>query len=239
MSSGNNHVVLIMGKPNSGKSTSLRTLTNQDRYVYLNTDLKAIPFKHEFNAVNVSDPLDILGFIEEIESNADIDGVVLDTLTFLMDQFEQQYVVTSSNTQKMWGEFASFYKKLIHTIKKGSKDYAILAHAKDVMNESEMILETKVPIKGSVGATGAEADFTTILGAKAIPIKEAMKWENDLLTISDEEKEDGIKFVFQTRIDKDSVGHKYRSQMGLWKRNEKYINNDLQAVFNRLHDYYS
>jgi hypothetical protein len=102
-----------------------------------------------------------------------------------------------------------------------------------------MVLENKVPIKGSVGATGVEADFTTILGSKVISIKEALKWENPLLTISEEEKEDGLKYVFQTRIDKDSLGHKYRSQMGLWKREEKYINNDLQAVFNRLHTYYS
>ena len=235
----NNHIVLIMGKPNTGKSTSLRNIEDQEKYVYLNTDLKAIPFKHNFNAHNISDPLDILGYIQEIEENPQINGVILDTLTFLCDQFEQQYVINATNSQKMWSEYASFYKKLIHSIKKGTKDYAILAHAKDVMNESEMVLENKVPIKGSVGATGVEADFTTILGSKVISIKEALKWENPLLTISEEEKEDGLKYVFQTRIDKDSLGHKYRSQMGLWKREEKYINNDLQAVFNRLHTYYA
>ncbi len=138
-----------------------------------------------------------------------------------------------------WGDYASFYKKLIHKIKGGNKNYAIIAHAKDVMNESEMVLENKVPIKGSVGATGMEADFSTILGTKAISVKEALKWNNDLLTISDNEKEDGVKYVFQTRIDKDTLGHKYRSQLGLWKREEKYINNDLNLVFNRLNEYYS
>ena len=237
--SGNNHVVLVMGKPNTGKSFSLRNLPNQDKYVYLNTDLKAIPFKHNFAAYNISDPYDIIGYIQEIEDNAGVTGVVLDTISFLMDQVEQQYVVTSTNTQKSWGDYASFYKKLMHKIKSGTKNYAILAHAKDVMNESEMVLESKVPVKGSVGATGVEADFSTILGTKAISIKEALKWNNELLTISDDEKEDGVKYVFQTRIDKDTLGHKYRSQLGLWKREEKYINNDLNLVFNRLNEYYS
>ncbi|SUA63253.1 Uncharacterised protein [Oligella urethralis] len=36
--SNNKNIVLIMGKPNTGKSTSLMKLANQDRYVYLNTD---------------------------------------------------------------------------------------------------------------------------------------------------------------------------------------------------------
>jgi hypothetical protein len=228
-----------MGKPNSGKSFSLRNLPKQDRYVYLNTDLKAIPFKHKFHDVYIANPLDIFGYVNEIESNTDIDGVILDTISFLMDQFEQQYVVNATNGQKMWGEYATYYKKLIHAIKSGSKSYAILAHAKDVMNESEMVLETKVPIKGSVGATGVEADFTTIVGAKSISIKEAKKHQNDLLTITPEEEEDGVKRVFQTRIDKDSIGHKYRSQLGLWKREEKYIDNDLNLVFNRLNEYYA
>ena len=234
----NNHVVLVVGKPNSGKSFSLLNLPDQDKYVYFNTDLKLLPFKHSFMEAKISDPLDILGYLEEVESNPDIKGAVLDTITFLMDQFEQQYVVNSSNGQKAWGEFANYYKKLIHKIKSSTKNYAILAHVKDVINESEMILESKVPIKGSVGATGVEADFTTIVGAKTISIKEARKNENSLLTISPEEEEDGVKRVFQTRIDKDSIGHKYRSQQSLWKREEKYINNDLNIVFNRLTEYY-
>lgn len=228
-----------MGKPNSGKSFSLRNLPNQERYVYLNTDLKPIPFKNKFHDQYITDPMDIFEYVKEIEASKDIDGVVLDTISFLMDQVEQQYIVGSSNTQKMWGEYATFYKKLIHAIKSGSKRYAILAHAKDVLNESEMVLETKVPIKGSVGATGVEADFTTILGARSITIKEARKHQNKLLTITPEEEEDGVKRVFQTRIDKDSVGHKYRSQLGLWDRNEKYIDNDLNLVFNRLNEYYA
>ena len=34
------------------------------------------------------------------------------------------------------------------------------------MNDSEMVLETKVPVKGSVGHTGVEANFEVVLAKK-------------------------------------------------------------------------
>ena len=96
-----------------------------------------------------------------------------------------------------------------------------------------------MPIKGAVGRTGIEADFTTILSTKQIPIKKLEGFENDLLHITDEEKEDGFKFVFTTRITKESVGEKMRAAMGLWSRQELYIDNDLNQVFSRLKTYYA
>ena len=72
-----------------------------------------------------------------------------------------------------------------------------------------------------------------------MPIKTLEKYPNALLVITDEEREDGVKYVFQTRITKDSAGEKMRSAMGLWNRDELYIDNDLQLVFNRLKEFYS
>ena len=57
-----------MGKPNTGKSTSLMNLHNQNKMVYLNTDLKELPFKSRFiKNVEVADALDVLAYIKEIE----------------------------------------------------------------------------------------------------------------------------------------------------------------------------
>lgn len=39
-SEGNKNIVLVMGKPNTGKSTSLMNLKEQDKFAYLNADLK-------------------------------------------------------------------------------------------------------------------------------------------------------------------------------------------------------
>lgn len=236
--SQNKNIVLVMGRPNTGKSTSLRNL-DQGSMVYLNTDLKETPFKDKFlGSVEVDNAIDILNYIQEIESNSEVTGAVLDTLTFLMSMYERQYVIGSNNTQKAWGDYGNFYRELVHAIKSGTKNYAILAHEDSQLNEQNMTMETRVPIKGSAGKLGVEADFTTILSTKQMPIKKLAGIENDLLTITDQEREDGVKYVFCTRITKDSVGEKMRAAMGLWKREELYIDNDLSLVFKRLNEYY-
>ncbi len=208
--------------------------------IYLNTDLKALPFKSKFlKTIDVADAMDVIGYIQQIEEVPTVTGAVLDTLTFLMSMYERQYVLNSTNTQKAWGDYGNFYRDFIHAIKSGTKDYAILAHEDTILNEQTMQMESKVPVKGSVGKTGVEADFTTILSTKEISVKKLEAYQNGLLHITDEEREDGVKRVFCTRISKEFIGDKTRSAMGLWKRNELFIDNDLDQVFTRLREYYA
>jgi len=238
----NKNVVLIMGKPNTGKSASLRNLP-QESMVYLNADLKEIPFRDRFlmNA-EISDANDAVGFIQQIEAEESATGAILDTMTFLMQMYERQYVAPFAGTktgQSAWGAYGDFYRNLIHTIKSGTKNYAILAHEDESLNEQAMQMECRVPIKGAVGKVGVEADFTTILRSMQVPITRLKDYENDLLTITDEEREDGVKYVFQTRITKETAGSKMRSAMGLWNRNELFIDNDVNLVFRRLNEFYN
>ena len=236
--SQNKNIVLVMGKPNSGKSSALRNL-DQTSMVYLNTDLKETPFRDKFMAsVEIADAYDVIPYIREIEANEKAQGGILDTITFLMSMFERQYVVTAADTQKAWGNYGNFYRELVHEIKSGTKDYAILAHEETILNKSEMVMESKVPVKGAVGKIGVEADFTTIVAAKQMPVKQLEKYENELLTITDNEREDGVKYVFCTRVTAETAGEKMRSAMGLWKREELFIDNDLKLVFDRLKQYY-
>lgn len=231
-----------MGRPNTGKSASLRNLP-QNSMAYLNCDLKETPFRNKFAAdIEVTDANDVLGYIQDIEVEPSITGGVLDTITFLMQMYERQYVAPLAGTkqgQAAWGDYGNFYRSFIHAIKSGTKSYAILAHEHTEYNEEKLRNETSVPIKGAVGRVGAEADFTTILSCKQMPIKTLEKYPNALLNITDDEREDGVKYIFQTRITKDSAGEKMRSAMGLWNRDELYIDNDLQLVFNRLKEFYS
>lgn len=234
----NKNIVLVTGRPNTGKTASLRNL-NQEKWANLNADMKETPFRDRFAAsVHITDALDIIPFIQEIETNPDIEGGILDTLTHLMTMYERQYVLTATNTQKAWGDYGNFYRELIHTIKAGTKNYAILSHEDTQLNEQAMQMETRVPVKGQVGKIGVEADFTIVVTAKQMPVKVLEKYENDLLNITDEEREDGLKYVFITRATKEYAGGLMRAPMGLWKRNELYIDNDLNLVFQRLKEYY-
>lgn len=234
----NKNIIMVMGKPNTGKSASVRNIANE-KNCYLNTDLKELPMKGKFLAdVMVSDSMEIFDYLQEIEGNPNTEGAVLDTLTFLMSMYERQYVISSSNTQKAWGDYGNYYRELIHTIKSGSKNYVIMAHEDTTLNEQTAQMESRIPIKGSVGKIGVEADFSIILNTQQVPVKKLEAYQNDLLHITDEEREDGVKYVFCTRINKENLGGKMRSPIGLWKREELYIDNDVSLVFQRLKEYY-
>lgn len=247
--SGNKNVVLVMGKPNTGKTASLRNLP-QESMVYLNTDQKDLPFADRFmGSMEVANPLSVIqdedgngGYIGQIESEPSCTGAVLDTLTFLMSEYRDQYVTAPGvkDTRAAWGSYGSFYRELIRRIKAGTKSYAIFAHEQLILNEQTGRYETSVPVQGAVGKVGVEADFTTILAAKQIQIKELESEgiENDLLTITDRERKTGLKYVFQTYTTAGSLGEKMRSAMDLWSEEELYIDNDLNLVFERLNSYY-
>lgn len=238
MSTENKNVICVMGEPNSGKSTSLRNM-DLSNFVYLNPDNKEPPFKGKFMANQfIERATDVPGYIGDIETNPKVRGAAIDTITKLMEMYERQYVVGAANGQAAWGEYGNFARQIIHQIKTGTKDYVIFAHEDKVLNEQRGVMESKIPIKGSVGKIGLEADFSIILASVQVPLKKLEGHKNDLLTITPEEEEDGVKYVFVTRITKEYAGGKMRSPMGLWTRSELYIDNNLQKVFTRLKAFY-
>jgi len=100
-------------------------------------------------------------------------------------------------------------------------------------------METKVPVKGALQNTGIESFFSTVLSTKKMTLKKLEPYKNSLLTISEEEEALGFKYVFQTRLTKETVDERMRSAMGMWTQQETYIDNNVQHVINRLHEYYS
>lgn len=97
----NDNLVLICGASSTGKSASLMGLENPQGVMYLNTEAnKKLPFASKFQEYNVVDPLQIIEALKHAETLPDVHTVVIDSLTFLMDQYESIYVLPSSNTMK-------------------------------------------------------------------------------------------------------------------------------------------
>lgn len=100
----NDQLILIVGFSSAGKSASLRNIRNQERWVYLNTEAgKRLPFKNNFNNVRIDDPYDILEYFDQCThpDNIDsVDGIIIDSLTFMMDMLESKYIIPATNTQK-------------------------------------------------------------------------------------------------------------------------------------------
>ena len=237
----NEQLVLISGSSASGKSVSLQNMRNQEKGMYLNCEAgKRLPFKNNFKSFTITDPWEVIDGFDYAMNNPDkFDYIMLDTLTFLMDMYESKYVLTASNTMKAWSDFAQFFKTLMQDrVPKFKKPVLILAHTRSDLNEQKFEMETAVPIKGALKNNGIESYFSTVVSTKKVTLKELEKYKSDLLTITEDDEILGYKHVFQTRLTKETVGERIRSPMGMFTREQTYINNDAQILLDHLHEYY-
>ena len=237
----NTQLILIAGFSASGKSASLRNIRNQEKWLYLNTEAgKRLPFRNQFQTHRITDPYQVHEAFDYGTNNSAVDGIIVDSLTFLMDMFESQYVLGSANTMKAWGDFNQFFKTIMQNkVIAFGKPVIFMAHVKEDLDEKNMELKTSVPIKGSLRGNGVEAYFSTVVSTKKVSIKELEKFNSDLLDLSDEDKELGYKHVFQTRITKGTTGERIRSPMALFTKAQTYMDNDCQLLLDHLHSFYT
>lgn len=237
----NDQLVLICGASASGKSASLRNIRNQEKWLYMGTEAgKRLPFKNKFRSARVDDPMQVIqAFDYAIEHKDDVEGIIVDSLTFLMEQFESKYVLTAPNTMKAWSDYQQFFKFLMQDkVIKFGKPVIFTAHTQRILNENTGEFEVSVPIKGALKGNGLEAYFSCIVAAKKIPVKDLKDYQNDLLHITEEEEAVGYKHVFQTLITRTTTGERIRSPMGLFERKETYMDNDAQLLLDRLNEFY-
>lgn len=237
----NDQLALICGASGTGKSASLQNIRNQEKWFYLNTEAgKRLPFRNSFKSFRIEDPCQVHEAFDHATGHPDeVDGIVIDTLTFLMDMFETQYVLPSTNTMKAWSDYAQFFKVLMQQkVVAFGKPVLILAHTLDTLDEKAMEYRTSVPVKGSLKNQGVEAYFSTVVETTKLPLKNLEAYTSNLLNISEDDELVGFKHVFQTRLTKATTGKRIRSPMGLFKPSETYMDNDAQKLLDHLHSFY-
>lgn len=236
----NNNLVLLCGKSATGKSASLAMLDNPEGVMYLNCENnKKLPFKSKFKEYTITDPTDVPDAIESVEKDEKIHTIVIDSLTYLMDMYESTKVLTSTNTMKAWGAYAQFMKNMMsQSVGNSTKNIIFIAHTSDIFNENEMVNETMVKVKGSLMNTGIESYFSTVIACKKLPLQKLAGYKSDMLTFNDEEELLEYKYVYQTKLTKDTVNERIRSPMRMWNIQETYLDNNLQNILNKLHEYY-
>jgi hypothetical protein len=119
-----------------------------------------------------------------------------------------------------------------------TKRVVFLGHTLDVLNESEMISETLVKVKGSLMNQGIESYFTNVVSTKKVPLPKLAEMESPLLDVSEDDEINGFKYVYQTKLTKETVNERIRGPLGMWERKETFINNDIQNVLDRIEQYY-
>lgn len=240
--------ILVCGESGHGKSASLLGIADREDVLYLNCENgKPLPFKNKFKKKTITDPEDIIDYIEALEER-EAEGtnpykfVIVDTISFMMDMYERVHVTGSANTQKAWGEYGQFFPRLMDaTARLNDVFFIFLGHLAGTLDEDEGMIKYQVPVKGALAKKGLEAYFTTVVYVKRMRVKDILKMgeENPLLNITKKEEAQGFKHVFLTEPDKTTIGGRIRSPLGMWKDEELYIDNSVFAVLKRLNEYYS
>lgn len=236
----NDHLVLLSGFSATGKSRSLKNIKNPGGVLYLNCESgKRLPFKSGFVEKTIVDPMQIYEAFDWAESKPSIHTIVIDSLTYLMDMYESVYVVSATNKMHAWGDFQQYFKGVMQQkVASSTKKVIFTAHVVDTYNEQEMAMDVRVPVKGSLKSNGIESYFSVVIASKKMRIKDLADYKNSLLNISPEEEALGIKYVYQTRLTKETVGERLRGPDDLFTQQETFINNDIQLVLDRLEEYY-
>jgi len=239
----NDNLVLICGESTGGKTASLRNINDPEGVMYQNCEAgKKCPFASKFKQFIITDPLQVYAGFDAAETDKykAIHTIVVDSLTFLMDMYESVHVLTATDGQKAWQAYQQFFKNLMQQyVARSTKNVIFTAHVLTTLNETEHIMEKKVPVKGALKNNGLESYFSVVVSARKVPLKMLEAYKNPLLTISPDEELIGVKHVYQTRLTKETVNERIRAPMGMWQINETFINNDAQVLLDRLKQYYN
>ena len=96
-------LVMIAGESGQGKSASLMNFHNPESVFYLGVEAnKPLPFPDKFKKLKsgLNNPNDVFNLFNQLESMPEIETIVIDSITFLMDMFESKNVLVSSNVMK-------------------------------------------------------------------------------------------------------------------------------------------
>ncbi len=235
-----NQLILIGGESATGKSASLKDIPNQDRWVYLNTESgKALPFKNNFVPGIVTDPYQVNEAFDLVTGNPDYDGIIIDSLTFLMDMYESQLVIPAKDGRQAWQEYAQYFKILMQQLVASTDKHVImLAHTLSIQN-AHLVDRVSVPIKGSLKNNGIESYFSTVVATKRMSLDDLKPYSSSLLNITPDDQLLGFKYIFQTRLTKNTIGERIRGPMGLFTEQETFMDNNVALLLNHMIKFYT
>ncbi len=237
----NDQLILISGESASGKTASLRNLRNQEKVMYLNCEAgKRPPFANNFDNYTITDSRQVYEAFDFAKGNPDYEVIVIDSISFLMDLYESENVLPATDTQKAWGQYAQYYKRLMSQyVASSDKAVIVLGHTLSEYDDKKLQYRVRLAVKGAIGkGTGGEAYFSTVVSTKRVELTELEDYESDLLNITEEDELLGFKHVFQTKLTKETVGERIRSPMKLFSNKETFIDNDAQLLLDHLNAFY-
>lgn len=251
--------ILILGEPASGKTSSLENLKDQENWIYINTEGgKQLPFKNTFSSIVINDPDKLVRFLSWLSQNrknpeelrkifntkiSEPKGIILDSISELMKLYQAKYILDSSDKSKTfenWDRYTDYVRKLVQVILPSLElPYIMLSHTILRENIKTGMADAVADLKGVIGKTGLEAYFTTVVAAKCVPLQTletygAISPEN--ITISEEDRMLGTKYVFQLKNLPDQPEKRLRGFRKVLEGQTPFINNDVQWILDKQNE---
>ena len=165
-------LVFLVGKSGMGKSTSLRNL-NPEETVIINTDQKALPFRHfsakyseeKRNYRKTSDINIVISTLQKVNTLPHVKTVIIDTWSRIMTDTVMSQSFRAEKGFDKWSKMAAAQYDLINTINDVMRDDIIvylLAHPETHYDEAGFASE-RIGVQGKMLERFVPESFSTIV----------------------------------------------------------------------------
>lgn len=236
-------IIFLSGRSDTGKTASLRNLENPKKKLYLNFESKDVPFQFDFVERKIVDPYQLHTLSEKLIENGTekFDTLIVDSITACMSLFTVKYMGQDcTDTRAAWGAYGDFYEKWAKEIlPRLPQQVIVLAHVDEYEEKGTLNTYYQAVVQGRLAKIGLEADFGLVANTVLMPTADLKNFETPLLNVTEEDEIEGFKYVIQTRKTLDTKDTKIRSPLGMWDKNETYIDSNVQLLLDRFNQYYS
>lgn len=140
-----------------------------------------------------------------------------------------------------WGRYASLISDIVAAGNKAKAQIVVMGHLMLKEDENDEFIY-KCPLQGQVGKQGLEGLFSIVMHSSTQPLKKLQgEYAQDHQWLGTEESIEftGERYVYQVAHTKDTIHtHALRTIDNLWPKGVRFIDNDLQMVFDRFEEVY-
>lgn len=141
-----------------------------------------------------------------------------------------------------YGYYAALVVDILAAAKAANAQLIIMGHLGNNADNAG-VTKTKCSLLGSTGRDGIEAAFGIVMHAKSEELRKLQgeyAQANEWLGTTESKRLTKSRYVYQVEHTADTVDtHIIRSQEGLWPEDVTHVDNDLQAILDRIASLYA
>lgn len=225
------------------------------------------PAGPKFQHFTAKCPTLIPSIIKQAAATGKFDLIIVDTITIAMGEFTRRFInsttpkvvtnddgtvisdmnyVATTKTGQVdsmggWGRYGTLVLDIIAECTAADAQVVVMGHLDDKPDEAGNYT-FKCPLQGAVGKSGLEGLFSIVMHAKPMKLSKLQgdyAQDHEYLGTEESIEFTGERYVYQVAHTKDTINtHALRTIDGLWPKGVRFVDNDLQMIFDRFETVY-